>query len=143
VRTKVGDRFVKQAISKYGLTLGGESSGHVIIPSIWCEGDGLIVVLMTLRMLKDVSIECGEIVNLSELTQGLNVTSQMSKSIDVSPEQKRTVKSEIKIIDVNGVKYKTIVRPSGTENVVRITVEGECKDQCEQIAVELVKGLNI
>ena len=133
IRTAVGDRFVKQAIVEHNLKIGGETSGHIIIPKIWKGGDGLIVALMVLEIMQKSGRK------LSELCSGINITTQINKKVPVTLEQKKQTKSKI---EMQG-DYKVIVRPSGTENIIRVTVEGACKQQCERIAQAEVAKLSL
>jgi len=137
VRTNVGDAPVYHALKKEGLTLGGETCGHIIFPHIWRGGDGLVLALMVLAVLNGKG-------KFSELSNEVSVYPQININTEANPAQKRklfTDKDFNTFVKSSQSKYKDfriIVRPSGTESIVRVTVEGAEKNKCEQIAIEIV-----
>jgi len=136
IRTPVGDRYIYKVINDYNLLLGGETSGHIIFNDIWRSGDGLLTALVVLQALFKKGIKA------SELGSGFQVYPHTSKNIPVTREQKKKVEEIITTKD----GYKTIVRPSGTEDLVRITVEGpdlrECENKLQIEVYELQKQIN-
>ena len=137
VRTDVGDSNVYHALKVGNLSMGGETSGHVNFPDILCTGDGLALALMFLAMLgsQDKSLKqlCAEVVTYP----------QININTECSPEQKKQLFSDkefLKFVKDTQTKHKDfriIVRPSGTENIARVTVEGAEIKQCETIAIDI------
>ena len=123
LRTGVGDRYVVEEMHKRGLNLGGEQSGHIILSDYITTGDGIIAALQILSLIKTLSQKDSEICHvfdpLPQLIKSLEVTNLKEwNSIKV---QKVVSEGESRL----GEKGRILVRPSGTEPVVRIMVEGE------------------
>ena len=123
LRTGVGDRYVVEEMRKRGLNLGGEQSGHIILSDYITTGDGIIAALQILSLIKSLSQKASEICHvfdpLPQLLKSLEVTNLKEwNSIKV---QKVVSEGESRL----GEKGRILVRPSGTEPVVRIMVEGE------------------
>ena len=123
LRTGVGDRYVVEEMRKRGLNLGGEQSGHIILSDYITTGDGIIAALQILSLIKTLSQKASEICHvfdpLPQLLKSLEVTNLKEwNSIKV---QKAVSEGESRL----GEKGRILVRPSGTEPVVRIMVEGE------------------
>jgi len=123
LRTGVGDRYVVEEMRKRGLNLGGEQSGHIILSDYITTGDGIIAALQVLSLIKNLSQKASEICHvfepLPQLLKSLEVTNLKEwNSIKV---QKAVNEGESRL----GKKGRILVRPSGTEPVVRIMVEGE------------------
>ena len=123
LRTGVGDRYVVEEMRKRGLNLGGEQSGHIILSDYITTGDGIIAALQILSLIKSLSQKASEICHvfdpLPQLLKSLEVTNLKEwNSIKV---QKAISEGESRL----GGKGRILVRPSGTEPVVRLMVEGE------------------
>ncbi len=136
IRTRVGDRYVVEELVKGGYNFGGEQSGHIIFKDYHTTGDGIITALNVIAiMLKKNK-------SLSELSKGilkfpqvlLNVEIENRDKILESPVVKNTIKNmEEKL----GERGRVVVRPSGTEPVIRIMVEGENIREISSMAEEL------
>ena len=138
--TPVGDRYVAEAIRKCGASVGGEQSGHVILSEYVTTGDGLLTALALL----DVMARSGK--QLSELAKVMEVYPQMlinvtvadaasAKSVAASEAVERAVSEAERRLGEEG---RILLRPSGTEPVVRVMVEHEdeaaCREVCEEVA---------
>lgn len=138
VRTDVGDASVYYALKKEGLTMGGETCGHVIVPKIWVAGDGLVYALVALSALVTSDKK------LSDRIGGVQVYPSASINADATPVQKKQLfanadfKKYVKECQKIYAENRIIVRPSGTEHIVRVTVEGADTKSCEKIAAEIV-----
>jgi len=133
VKTKVGDKYVLQAVKEQNMVLGGEPNGHIVLPRINVNGDGLITLLMTLRMV----VESGK--SLYELTKDIPIYPSINLNLKATATQKAAIDGELFTSFIQELKsqnpeYKIIVRPSGTEDLVRITAEGQNEDKCKEIA---------
>ena len=136
--TPVGDRFVYDRMQKLGLALGGETSGHVIIRKYATTGDGLLTALMLTEEILDRRE------SLSELTRYLNIYPQLTENLRVSDRDavindKRIIEAANRIRSELGDKGKLLIRKSGTEPLIRITLECEDKAKCSEYLGELTK----
>ncbi|SFD85665.1 phosphoglucosamine mutase [Thiohalospira halophila DSM 15071] len=135
-RAKVGDRYVSELLAAEDWLLGGETSGHIICRDRNTSGDGIIAALQVLTAL----VERGE--TLESFRQGMTklpqtlVNVRVERMIDVhaSPAITEAVESaEADLADCGRV----LLRPSGTEPVVRVMVEGEDEQQVRELAERL------
>jgi phosphoglucosamine mutase len=142
-KTAVGDRYVMEEMRKGGYNLGGEQSGHIIFLDYSTTGDGMLSALQLVNVMK----ETGK--TLSELASEMKIYPQVLKNIKVTDKKKvledATIKAEIdKVEQTLGSNGRVLVRPSGTEPLVRVMVEGPTEEECEkytdQIA-QVVKNL--
>ena len=124
-KTSVGDRYVLQNMLEHGHCIGGEQSGHIIFREFMTTGDGQLTAVQLLRAIK----KSGK--KLSELAQLMQVYPQVILNVRADKEMKRMVKVDEGVpkrqqqleegMNGNG---RILVRPSGTEPVIRIMVEG-------------------
>ncbi|WP_336651514.1 MULTISPECIES: phosphoglucosamine mutase [unclassified Leucobacter] len=136
VETGVGDRYVLEAINEHGYSLGGEQSGHVIMSDYATTGDGILTGLHLAAEVK----RTGK--SLAELAQCMTVYPQVLvnvKGVDrtgVAGDellQQAVHQAEIAL----GGKGRVLLRPSGTEPVVRVMVEAEHEEQAQRLADDL------
>lgn len=135
-RTKVGDRYVLQALREHGWYLGGESSGHIVNLNLTTTGDGIISALQVLTKIHQSGKSLSEL--KSSMTKFpqilLNIRFDKSSSIYDDPK----IKEEVEKIEKHlGNKGRVLLRTSGTEPVIRIMVEGEDYDLIKTLAEEL------
>ena len=124
-KTSVGDRYVQQNMLEHGHCIGGEQSGHIIFREFMTTGDGQLTAVQLLRAIK----KSGK--KLSELAQLMQVYPQVILNVRADKEMKRMVKVDEGVLKrqqqleegMNG-NGRILVRPSGTEPVIRIMVEG-------------------
>lgn len=122
-RSNVGDRYILESLKRNGGNLGGEPSGHILLPEITRCGDGLIAALKILELLVKNQKSASALLHLcTPIPQKLVNLS----NIDNAVLQKDTVVNEVeKIKNKLGDKGRILLRPSGTEPVIRIMVEAE------------------
>ncbi|MDE3840650.1 phosphoglucosamine mutase [Bacillus methanolicus] len=131
VKTAVGDRYVVEEMKKNGYNLGGEQSGHIIFLDYNTTGDGLLTGLQLVNIMKMTQKP------LSELAAEMKKFPQMLVNVRVTDKHHVTdnekVKKVIKQIEneMNG-NGRILVRPSGTEPVVRIMAEAPTEDLCHE-----------
>ena len=137
VSTKVGDRYVLEAMLREGYNIGGEQSGHIIFLDYATTGDGELSGAMILSIMKRI----GE--KLSTLAKVMERMPQVLINVKVSAEGKlafytdKEVKAEIKrVTDILGDRGRILVRVSGTEPLVRVMLEGENLEEIQSLAEE-------
>lgn len=135
-RAKVGDRYVKELMQKKGWQLGGETSGHIICSDVTSTGDGLIAALKVFFAVVTSEQLLSDLVNqLSKFPQVMiNVERSRELDLDNDPQILEAVKAVESKLGDNG---RVLLRPSGTEPLVRVMVEGQELAQVSQLAEEL------
>ncbi len=137
IRTKVGDRYVIEAMKKVGCNFGGEQSGHIILSDYCTTGDGLIAALKIVHFLIKSKKKTSEIFDIFELYPQILKNIKYNKS-KKNPLEDQDIQNFIKQQDDNlGEDGRVFVRKSGTENLIRILVEGKNQDKIKKI-VELI-----
>jgi phosphoglucosamine mutase len=137
-KTGVGDRYVLERMLEIGATFGGEQSGHVIFLDYGTTGDGLMTALQVLKAMRQSGLP------LSKLNTVIKVFPQVTVSARVNPLLKdswRSVKEIGEAATSLEEKYektgRVLIRASGTENVVRIMIEGEDEESLKADAKSL------
>jgi phosphoglucosamine mutase len=133
--TPVGDRHVLAELLRRGWALGGEQSGHIIETGFVPAGDGTAAALLALEALEGRDL--AERGAMEKLPQRLvNVRVAHREALDEAADVWAAVESESKGLDGRG---RILVRPSGTEPLVRVMVEAPDEDECDEIAARLVQ----
>jgi phosphoglucosamine mutase len=137
-RTAVGDRYVMEEMRKGGYNLGGEQSGHVIFLDYNTTGDGILTALQLTNTLK----QSGK--RLSELKQLMRKFPQVLVNVRVADKSKlknnATIEQAIRKVERElGDNGRVLVRPSGTESLIRVMAEGPVKEQVEGFVDEIAK----
>ncbi|MFC5066446.1 phosphoglucosamine mutase [Flaviflagellibacter deserti] len=140
VRTPVGDRYVSEAMREQGYNLGGEQSGHIILSDYTTTGDGLLAALQTLAMVKKTGKPASESCHLFEaLPQILkNVRYRSGKPL----EQAHVVSAIEAATRRLGTEGRLVIRPSGTEPVIRVMAEGDDRDLVETVVDDVIGALS-
>jgi phosphoglucosamine mutase len=135
-QTKVGDRYVLEAMKTHGYTLGGEQSGHVILSRHATTGDGILTALQVLARMASTGRTLKELAGvMTRLPQVLvNVPGVDKTRAGADPELSAAVAAEETGLAGRG---RILLRPSGTEPLVRVMVEAESADQAQQVADRL------
>ena len=138
VRCDVGDKFVIETLNKLGGVFGGEQSGHIIIKNILPTGDGILAGIKIMEVMKKENKTLKELFNVTLMPQ-------LATNLEVKDKLRIKNSEELNNL-VNKLKQnfdgRIIVRMSGTENKIRILVEGESKLQLKYITSEIVKLIN-
>lgn len=139
-RANVGDRYVMEMLRENDWTLGGESSGHIICLDMTTTGDGIVSALQVL----DAMVRTGQ--NLNILKSGMSkypqtlINVSLSEQVDVM--ELEDVKQAVKAAETElGKTGRVLLRPSGTEPLVRVMVEGQDGNQVERLANELAESV--
>lgn len=133
VRADVGDKYVLDELLRRGASLGGEQSGHIILPELSLAGDGMITALCLLRALR----EAGK--TLTEVTTGFQRYPQVLVNVRVREKvrfnQIPGVEAEVKDVEERlSHKGRLLLRYSGTEPLARVMIEGEKQFEIEDYA---------
>ena len=136
IATNVGDRYVLEEMQKTGAVLGGEQSGHVIFSNYNTTGDGPLSALMLIKAMKNNGKK------LSELADIMQIYPQVLKNVRVKDKEASMHKPEFleaiqKAEEELGDRGRILVRPSGTESLIRIMAEGESINEIERIVKKL------
>ena len=130
-KTKVGDKYVYEYMMMNGCRLGGEQSGHIIFSKYASTGDGI------LTSLKMMEVMMAKKKTMSQLCEGLTIYPQVLKNIRVTDKKEAQNDADVQaaVADVAaklGDSGRILVRESGTEPVIRVMVEAESHDLCEE-----------
>jgi len=136
VRTQVGDRYVVEEMNRGGYNLGGEQSGHFIFLDYNTTGDGVLSALQVLAVMKRENKKLSELSTIMmKFPQVLiNVPVREKRDPAQIPELAKLLKN---IKEKLANKGRLLVRPSGTENLMRVMVEGEDKEKINAYAQEI------
>ena len=135
-QTKVGDRYVLEAMNAAGYNLGGEQSGHVILSDHATTGDGTLTALMVMSRMVETGQGLASLGSvMTRLPQVLvNVAGVDKARADTDAELLAAVAAEAAELAGSG---RVLLRPSGTEQLVRVMVEAETSERAEQVAERL------
>jgi phosphoglucosamine mutase len=135
LRTQVGDRYVHEALNQHNLTLGGEQSGHLLFLDKAPTGDGLLTALQTLAAVR----KSGKA--LETWMDEIPLYPQTLLNVKVPADKKKTLQDHPKVVEAVKQAEATLgnhgrinLRPSGTEALIRVMVEGPDQVQIEQLA---------
>jgi len=140
VKTKVGDRYVLEEMLDKGYMLGGEQSGHIILLEHNTTGDGLLTALHLLQTMKKTGSKASELASIMEVYPQVLINAKVSnenKHKYMEDEVVARMCSELEN-EFNG-EGRVLIRPSGTEPLVRVMIEGKDKDYITARAKELAK----
>jgi phosphoglucosamine mutase len=139
-RTPVGDRYVLEHMREHGYNVGGEQSGHIILSDYTTTGDGFVAALQVLAVVKKQNRPVSEVCHrFDPLPQVLkSVRYKSGKPLD-NAKVRSAIKHAEQRLDGQG---RLIVRPSGTEPVIRVMGEGDDKGLVEEVVDGIVDALN-
>lgn len=139
IRTKVGDRHVVDHMRRHGYNVGGEQSGHIILSDFATTGDGLVSALQILAVVKKLNRP------VSEVCRQFEPVPQILKNIRYQsgfPLENEEVKTAIKAgRERLGSSGRLVIRPSGTEPLIRVMAEGDQLDLVEQVVDDIIGKL--
>ena len=139
-RTKVGDRYVVEAMRSKGYNVGGEQSGHIILSDFSTTGDGLIAALQVLAVLVTEGKPVSEVCHLFEPAP--QVLENVRIEAGSKPMEAEAVLAVIKAAEKKlGAKGRVLVRPSGTEPLVRVMAEGEDEGAVRQVVADIAQAV--
>ena len=138
-RTAVGDRYVLEYMREHGYNLGGEQSGHIIMSDYTTTGDGLVAALQLLAMVKRTERPVSEVCHCFEPLP------QVLKNVRYKVGEPLTEQNVVTAIESGrgrlGDQGRLVIRPSGTEPVIRVMGEGDDRDLVERVVDDIVEAL--
>jgi phosphoglucosamine mutase len=135
VKTQVGDRYVHEEMQRRGANLGGEQSGHIIDRNFVPSGDGIASALLTLEALNGADLANRHA--MEKLPQTLvNVKVRDRGALEHAADVHAAVARESANLEGRG---RVLLRPSGTEPLVRVMVEAPTADEAEAVTSRLVE----
>jgi phosphoglucosamine mutase len=136
--TQVGDRYVLESMLKTGGIIGGEQSGHIIFLNYTTTGDGILSALQLVKAIKS----CGK--KPSDMADEITIYPQILKNAAIKNENKKKyiedpeIRAEIaRVEELMDGEGRVLIRPSGTEPLVRVMIEGQDIDVITKLAQEL------
>ncbi len=138
-RTAVGDRYIMERMHQTGSNLGGEPSGHILLPKLTRTGDGMIAALQILSILARSGKPASEVLSaFTPVPQKLVNLPDMDKSV---LDERRVTDEMAAVRDFLGDQGKILLRPCGTEPLIRVMVEAVNEDQLDTAMDRLVTAL--
>jgi phosphoglucosamine mutase len=139
-RTQVGDRYVVEYMRQHGINIGGEQSGHIILSDFATTGDGLVAALQILAAVA----ESGKPV--SEVCHRFDPSPQVLESIRCKNRKALENDTVLSAIEFGrsklGTRGRLVVRPSGTEAVVRVMAEGDDEELLKSVVADIAAALS-
>ena len=140
IQTKVGDRYVLEEMLKSGYNLGGEQSGHVILLDYNPTGDGILTSLMLIQAILESGKKASELGNIVQKYPQVLINAKVDSNKKYDYEKNSEIKTAIEKLEKefsgNG---RVLIRPSGTEPLVRVMIEGKDIKIIEEKAKKLAK----
>ena len=140
MQTKVGDRYVLEEMIKNGYNLGGEQSGHVILLDYNPTGDGILTSLMLIQSILEANKKASEMTKIIKLYPQVLINAKVSSDKKYNYENDEEIKQAIEKLEKefagNG---RVLIRPSGTEPLVRVMIEGEDQEYITKKAKEIAE----
>lgn len=138
-RTAVGDRYVLEHMREHGFNVGGEQSGHIILSDYATTGDGLIAALQVLAVVKTLGKPVSEVCHCFEPLP------QVLKNVRFREGAPLAETSVVTAIEASrerlGKSGRLVIRPSGTEPVIRVMAEGDDRDLVQRVVDDVVDAL--
>ena len=138
IQTNVGDRYVLEEMLKEGYNLGGEQSGHIIMLDYNPTGDGILTSLMLIKAILTEGKKASEMASLVKTYPQVLVNAKVDSDKKYSYEENEEIKEAISKVEKefagNG---RVLIRPSGTEPLVRVMIEGQNQEYITKKAQEI------
>jgi phosphoglucosamine mutase len=132
--TAVGDRYVLEALRERDLSLGGEQSGHVVFLDSATTGDGLLTALAVLGEMADTGRSLADLASVMTRLPQVLINVRTARSAATAPSVLEAVADAEKRLGDDG---RVLLRPSGTEPLVRVMVEATTEETAKAVAEEL------
>lgn len=147
VQTKVGDRYVLEEMLKNGYNIGGEQSGHIIFLDYNPTGDGILTSLMLIKVMLEKQKGASELCKIIKIYPQVLINAKVSSEKKNLYKEDEEIQNEIqKLENEFSGNGRVLIRPSGTEPLIRVMIEGEnqdyIRDKAEKLAKLIEKKLN-
>ena len=140
VKTDVGDRYVLEEMLANDYVVGGEQSGHIIFLKHNTTGDGLATGLHLLELILESGMKPSELNDLMTNYPQVLINANVDNAKKYKYLENKTVKEAIEKIETEfGKSGRVVIRPSGTEPLVRVMIEGKEQDEITKVAKELAE----
>lgn len=144
VKTAVGDRYILEEMLASGYRLGGEQSGHIIFLDHNTTGDGLGTGLQLLQVMKETGKTMSELNNLMTDFPQVLINAKVQNDLKYRYDENIEIREEIKRVeDIFHGEGRVVIRPSGTEPLVRVMIEAKEDDGIEKIASDLAEFIEV
>ena len=139
-QTKVGDRYVLEDLLKNGENFGGEQSGHIILLDYNPTGDGMLTSLMLMQAIQEEGLPASEVSRIMTVYPQVLINAKVDANKKYDYEKNEEIKQAIvKLEDEFSGNGRVLIRPSGTEPLVRVMIEGTDKEYITKKAKELAE----
>jgi phosphoglucosamine mutase len=136
--TAVGDRYVLEALRSQGLSLGGEQSGHLVFLDHATTGDGLLTGLALLSRMAATGASLSELASVVKRLPQILINVPVTDRLRVA--ESAQVADAVNAVEAElGDSGRVLLRPSGTEQLVRVMIEAPTQDQADELAKRLAK----
>lgn len=140
IQTKVGDRYVLEEMLKDGFNLGGEQSGHVILLDYNPTGDGILTSLMLIKTILEEGKKASELGDEIKLYPQVLVNAKVNSNKKYDYKENKEIKEAIEKLEKEFAgQGRVLIRPSGTEPLVRVMIEGEDQEFITKKAKDIAK----
>ena len=140
IKTSVGDRYVLEEMKKNNYTLGGEQSGHIIFLEHNTTGDGLLSGVQLINAMLHSNKKLSELANIMTTYPQILINAKVENSNKHNYKHDEEIINEInRVTEYFEGKGRVLIRPSGTEPLVRVMIEGKNTEEIKKYAEELVK----
>ena len=137
-KTKVGDRYVLEEMLEKGYNFGGEQSGHIIYLDYNTTGDGMLTAIKLLEVMKKTGKKLSELKKVIKILPQVLINAKVDNKKKYDYLENVKIKKEIEELEkMFEGKGRVLIRPSGTEPLVRVMIEGDNKEVLEKEAKKL------
>ena len=140
--TQVGDRYILERMLEKGYTLGGEASGHIIFSQYMATGDGQLSALRVLEIMAETGKSLNALASVMDVypqaMENLQVTKEERAKYDNNPQVEAYVREQQEALGGNG---RILVRPSGTEPLIRVMAEGKDQGEIQHLVETMAKHI--
>ena len=138
VATKVGDKYVLEEMLKSNYIVGGEQSGHIIFKELANTGDGELTSLQILNIMAKNNKKLSQLASVMKKYPQVLINAKVSKEGKDKYKEREDIGNKIKEYSSSLVDGRIVVRPSGTENLIRVMLEGSNVEEITKICQEIV-----
>ena len=147
VATKVGDKYVLEEMLKNDYSFGGEQSGHIIFKDFANPGDGELTGLQILNIMAKENKKLSELANVMQKYPQIMINVQATKEQKDKFKTDEDIKNKIEsVTNILGNDGRVLIRPSGTENLIRVMIEGKNEEDitkyCQELADYISEKIN-